>query len=199
MFYFESVSHIHTGLCTDGDILIDMWVRTQTPSTPSSNHCLNWLHHRSPKTVSYLTVFRWCPDGIKIIRDKSDYIRRYFYNLPHCLPQHKLNQNRLNQDEAVFLFLFCFVFFFFFFSPGTDAPYVYVRASTLCIFPTEQYASTVLLDLVHPKLSEGANSVVGQMHGDKECPFSGVTNYGRVWGTGAGKRGVERDAHSTKV
>ena len=28
---------------------------------------------------------------------------------------------------------------------------------------------------------EGADHVVGQLHGDKECPFSGVTKSGRVW------------------
>ena len=33
----------------------------------------------------------------------------------------------------------------------------------------------------YPKLSEGADRVVGQLHGNKECPFSGVTNSGRVW------------------
>ena len=37
-------------------------------------------------------------------------------------------------------------------------------------------ASTVLLGL---NLPEGADSVVGQLRGDKECPF--VTNSGRVW------------------
>ena len=30
-------------------------------------------------------------------------------------------------------------------------------------------------------LSEGADSVGGQLRGDKECPFSGVTKSGRVW------------------
>ena len=30
-------------------------------------------------------------------------------------------------------------------------------------------------------LSEGADSVGGQLCGDKECPFSGVTKSGRVW------------------
>ena len=29
------------------------------------------------------------------------------------------------------------------------------------------------------------------MRGDKECPFSGVTNYGRVSRKGAGKWGLE--------
>ena len=29
--------------------------------------------------------------------------------------------------------------------------------------------------------SEGADRVGGQLRGDKECPFSGVTKSGRVW------------------
>ena len=33
----------------------------------------------------------------------------------------------------------------------------------------------------YPKFSEGANRVGGQLHGNKECPFSGVTKSGRVW------------------
>ena len=33
-----------------------------------------------------------------------------------------------------------------------------------------------------PNLLDGADHVGGQLHGDKECPFSGVTNSGRVWG-----------------
>ena len=28
---------------------------------------------------------------------------------------------------------------------------------------------------------KGADRVGGQLHGDKECPFSGVTKSGRVW------------------
>ena len=33
----------------------------------------------------------------------------------------------------------------------------------------------------YPNLSEGADCIGGQLCGDKECPFSGVTKYGRVW------------------
>ena len=33
----------------------------------------------------------------------------------------------------------------------------------------------------YPNLSEGADRVGGQLRGDKECPFSGVTKSGRVW------------------
>ena len=32
----------------------------------------------------------------------------------------------------------------------------------------------------YPNLSEGTDRVGGQLHGDKECPFSGVTKSGRV-------------------
>ena len=33
----------------------------------------------------------------------------------------------------------------------------------------------------YPNLSEGADRVGGQLRGDKECPFSGVTKSSRVW------------------
>ena len=53
-----------------------------------------------------------------------------------------------------------------------DLSHVYVRAWALCCFHTlNQY----------PNLSEGADRVGGQLRGDKECPFSGVTKSGRVW------------------
>ena len=47
--------------------------------------------------------------------------------------------------------------------------YDYVRAWTLCI----------ILCCIH-SLSEGADRVGGQLRGDKECPFNGVTNSGRI-------------------
>ena len=40
-------------------------------------------------------------------------------------------------------------------------------------------------------LSEGADRVGGQLRGDKECPFSGVTKSGRVW-----RKVSENDARS---
>ena len=42
----------------------------------------------------------------------------------------------------------------------------------------------------YPDFSEGADRV-GQLHGDKECPFSGVTKSGRVW-----RKVPESDARS---
>ena len=41
------------------------------------------------------------------------------------------------------------------------------------------YIPSTLLSV--PKLSEGADRVGGQLRGDKECPFSGVTNSGTFW------------------
>ena len=58
------------------------------------------------------------------------------------------------------------------FFPLKDAPHVYMHALTLCRLP-QSYQ--------YPNLSEGADSVSGQLRGDKECPFIGVTRSGRVW------------------
>ena len=43
----------------------------------------------------------------------------------------------------------------------------------------------------YPNLSEGADRVGGQLRGDKEGPFSGVTESGRVW-----RKVPESDARS---
>ena len=43
----------------------------------------------------------------------------------------------------------------------------------------------------YPNLSEGADCVGGQLRGDKEYPFSGVTKSGRVW-----RKVPESDARS---
>ena len=70
-----------------------------------------------------------------------------------------------------------------------DASHVYVRAWALGCFHSH----------INTKLSEVADCVGGQLRGDKVCPFSGVTSFGRVGRTvpesdagsledGAGKR-----------
>ena len=53
-----------------------------------------------------------------------------------------------------------------------DASHVYVGAMALGCFYC--HIST-------RNLSEGADRIAGQLRGDKECPFSGVTKSGRVW------------------
>ena len=45
----------------------------------------------------------------------------------------------------------------------------------------------------YPNLSEGADRVGGQLCGDKECPFSGVTKSSRVW-----RKVPESDARSVQ-
>ena len=45
----------------------------------------------------------------------------------------------------------------------------------------------------YPNLSESADRVGGQLRGDKECPFSGVTKSGRVW-----RKVPESDARSVE-
>ena len=77
--------------------------------------------------------------------------------------KHTQNQDRLNRDGTLF---------FFFFLPGVDASHVYVRAWALGCFYSLNYQ--------YPNLSEGADRAGGQLRGDKDCPFSGVTKSGRV-------------------
>ena len=68
------------------------------------------------------------------------------------------------------------------FLPGVDASHVYMRAWVLGYFHSH---------IRYPNLSEDADRVGGQLHGDKECPFSGVTKSGRVW-----RKLPENDAQS---
>ena len=65
------------------------------------------------------------------------------------------------------------LFFSLFFLPGVDASRVYVRAWALGCFYSHINTRTFRRAL-HGR-------VAGQLRGDKECPFSGVTNSGRVW------------------
>ena len=63
-----------------------------------------------------------------------------------------------------------------------DVSHVYVRALALgCFLQSYEY----------PKLSEGSDCVDGQLRGDEECLFSGVTKSGRVW-----RKVPESDARS---
>ena len=61
--------------------------------------------------------------------------------------------------------------------PGVDASHVYVRALALGCF--------------YSHISTGTFRRIGQLRGDKERPFSGVTKSGRVW-----RKVPESDARS---
>ena len=52
-------------------------------------------------------------------------------------------------------------------------------------------ARLLLQSYQYLNFSEGADRVGGQLRGDKECPFSGVTKSGRVW-----RKVPESDARS---
>ena len=99
--------------------------------------------------------------------------------------------------------IFCFVL------PGVDTSHFYMGAWALGSFyihssthtPSTPLSFTFLsprkdvvnqcLEFKYPHLSEGADRVAGQLRGDKECPFSGVTKPGRVW-----RKVPESDARS---
>ena len=55
-------------------------------------------------------------------------------------------------------------------------------------------ARLLLQTYQYPNLSEGADCISGQLRGDKECPFSGVTKSGRVW-----RKVPESDALSVRL
>ena len=71
--------------------------------------------------------------------------------------------------------------FFLFFSRGGCASCLRAYLGARLLPQSYQY----------PNRSEGADRVGGQLRGDKECPFSGVTKSGRVW-----RKVPESDARS---
>ena len=82
----------------------------------------------------------------------------------------QINQNRLNRDGP------------FLFYPGWMR-LICLRACLGTRLLPQSYQ--------YPNLSEGADRISGQLRGDKECPFSGVTKHGRVW-----RKVLESDAWS---
>ena len=76
----------------------------------------------------------------------------------------------MNRDGTLFL-------------PRVDAPHVYVRAWAIGCFHSLISTRTFRRALT--------DRVGGQLRGDKECPFSGVTKSARVW-----RKVPESDARS---
>ena len=95
----------------------------------------------------------------KFVTNNSNKTRRVIYSHQQSLHQHKYIHNCLNQDGTLF------------FSPGVDASCLCACFGARLLPQSYQY----------PNLSEGADYVGGQLRGDKECPFSGITKSGRVW------------------
>ena len=96
-----------------------------------------------------LTVFRLrCSYGSKFVADNSDYMKRFFYNWPRCLRQHKSNQSRLNRD-GTFVVVVVVVDFW----PGADAYHVYVGDWALCCLHGLISTQTPSAGLRHPSFN----------------------------------------------
>ena len=63
-----------------------------------------------------------------------------------------------------------------------------------CIVPNMLLASEDIKQKQNERTNEGADRVAGQLRGDKESPFSGVTKSGRVW-----RKVPESDARSVRT
>ena len=75
-----------------------------------------------------------------------------------------------------------FFFFFFSFLPGVDASHVYVRALALGCFYSHVSSTRTFRRALTASVDNCAET---------ECPFSGVTKFGRVW-----RKVPESDARS---
>ena len=88
----------------------------------------------------------------------------------------------LRQNCFQFVFVCaCFLFVCLFFTLWGCAPCLRACFDAMLLPQSSQY----------PNPSEGADSICGQMPGDKGCLMSGVTNSGRVW-----RKAPESDARS---
>ena len=59
----------------------------------ASQDCVDSLCFVASQSEATIDFFHWC---------YSNDIRRFFHKRPHCLRQHKQNQNRLNRDWILF-------------------------------------------------------------------------------------------------
>ena len=105
--------------------------------------------------------FCWCSNSGKFVTNNSNKTRHVIYSRQQSLHQHRSFESRRNS------------FFFLLFFTRVDASHVYVRALALGCFYSHISTGTFRGALTA--------SVDGQLRGDKECPFSGVTKSGRVW------------------
>ena len=75
--------------------------------------------------------------------------------------------------------------------------FFFIRGGCVSCLRTSLGARLLPQSYQYPNLSEGADRVAGQLRGDKECPFSGVTTSGSLE-EGAGKRCSECDPNLLK-
>ena len=109
----------------------------------------------------FLFVFCWCSNSSKCVTNNSNKTKRVIYSRQQSLHQHKYNHDRLKRDGTFIL------------TRGGCVSCLRACLGDRLLPQTYQY----------PKLSEGADRGGGQLRGDKEYHFSGVTKSGRVWRT----------------
>ena len=115
-----------------------------------------------------------CSNSSTFITNNSNKTRRVIYSRQEVYTS-------INKTTVVWIET---ELFFFFFLPWVDAShYVYVRALALGCFCSHISTGTFGRALTA--------SLHGQLRGDKECAFSGVTKPGRVW-----RKVPESDARS---
>ena len=144
--------------------------------TPNSKH---WFTTAFLQPLPYLVTpqvpencqltssfFCWCSNSSKCVANDSNYIGRLFY-VAMLLTPAQIKPKSFESRRYVFSV------YFLIFYPGWMH---FIFTSCECL-------GTRLLpqSYQYPKLSEGADRVAGQLRGDKECPFSGVTKSGRIW------------------
>ena len=139
-------------------------------TTSSSGHCHKWLHHRPLKTISRLAdvllVHRW--QQVSNNTENSDYIRLHFsYNSIH----QRLFESGWNS----------------FLTNGACIQY-FVGFSVMSYSLSAWNFWQVLWTAEHKTCR---NRLSWQIQRDMECPFTGVTNYGRVCRMGARKQVLE--------
>ena len=102
-------------------------------------------------------LFCWCSNSSKFVTINSDKTRRVIYSRQQSR-QHIKPQSFESRRNS-------------FFTLGGCVSCLRACLGAWLLPQSYQYRN----------LLEGADSVAGQLRGDKECPFSGVTKSGRVW------------------
>ena len=113
----------------------------------------------------------WCSNSSKFVTNNSNYIRHWFY-VAMLLTPAQIKPKSFESTRNLFSF---------FFARGGCVSFLRACLGAGLLPQSYQYLN----------LSEGADRVGGQLRGDEECPFSGVTKSGRVW-----RKVPESDARS---
>ena len=110
----------------------------------------------------------WCSNSSKFVTNNSNYIQTFVL----CCHIYNYNNNNVayaSSDKTKIVWIEMELLLF-----STWGGCI----SCLCVCLG---ARSLPQSYQYPNLSEGADRIGGQLRGDKECPFSGVTKSGSVW------------------